>query len=116
MTPVVAGSETLVVNVEVFGVVYVFIWTRLYALNYPWLEVDEDGPWDVSCVVALVVEDILAVAAFGRKLLKITVLVDTMLLAKLLPEFTANAIAALARLNCNYLSVAMSEVVSRTGR
>jgi F0F1-type ATP synthase gamma subunit len=59
-------------------------------MAYPWLQVDEDGPRDVSCVVALVKEDILAVAAFSRKLLEIAVLVDPMLLAKLLPEFTAN--------------------------
>jgi hypothetical protein len=57
---------------------------------YPWLEVDEDGPRDVPRVVALVVKDIFAIAAFGCKLLEVPVLADSMLLAKLLPELTAD--------------------------
>jgi hypothetical protein len=112
IAPVVGGSHTILADVEVLGVVYVSILTRLYTVNYPWLEVDEDGPWDVSCVVALVVKDIFAVAAFGRKVLEVPVLVDAMFLAKLLPELTANVIAALARLNCDYLSVPVLEAVT----
>lgn len=57
---------------------------------YSGLEVDQDGPGDVPCVVALVVEDILAIAALGRKVLEVSVLADAVLLAKLLPELTAD--------------------------
>jgi hypothetical protein len=59
-------------------------------MAYPWLEVDEDGAWDVACVVALVVEDIFAVAALGREVLEVPVLADAVLLAELLPELTAD--------------------------
>jgi hypothetical protein len=38
----------------------------------------------------LVVEDIFAVTALGRKIFEIAVLTDPMLLAKLLPELTAD--------------------------
>ena len=53
---------------------------------HPWLQVDQDGARDVSRVVALVVEDVLAVAALGRKVFEVAVLADSMLLAQLLPE------------------------------
>jgi hypothetical protein len=38
----------------------------------------------------LVIEDILSVAAFGRKVFEVTVLVDAMFLAELLPELAAD--------------------------
>lgn len=58
--------------------------------TYPWLEVDQDGAWDVPCVIALVIKDIFAVTAFGRKILEVPVLTDAVFLAKLLPELTAD--------------------------
>jgi hypothetical protein len=58
--------------------------------TYSWFEVDQDGPWDVARVVALVVEDIFAIATLGRKILEVPVLTDAVLLAKLLPELTAD--------------------------
>lgn len=59
-------------------------------MTYPWLEVDQDGSRNVSRVVTLVVKDILAVTALGRKVLKVPVLTDAVLLAKLLPELAAD--------------------------
>lgn len=65
---------------------------RLVAADHthPGLEIDQDGSRNVPCVVALVVEDVLAVAALGRKVLKRAVLADSVLLAELLPELAAN--------------------------
>ncbi len=54
------------------------------------LQIDQDGPGDVSRVVALVVEDILAVAAFCREVFEVPVLADAVLLAQLLPELAAD--------------------------
>ena len=59
-------------------------------MTHSWLEIDQDSAGDVAGVVALVVEDILAVAALGRKVLEIPVLADAVFLAKLLPELTAD--------------------------
>ena len=53
-------------------------------------EVDQDGSGDVSRVVALVIEDVFAVTAFGRKVLEVPVLVDAVLLAQLLPELATD--------------------------
>lgn len=58
--------------------------------TYSRLKVYQDCPWDIPCVVALVVEDILSVTALGRKVLEIAILVDPMFLAELLPELTPN--------------------------
>lgn len=58
--------------------------------TYSWLEIDQDGPRDVPRVVALVVEDIFAIAAFGRKVLEVSVSTDAVLLAELLPELAAD--------------------------
>jgi hypothetical protein len=109
IAPVVAGSNAALANVEVLGVVDVSVRARLYSVDdlgkisqflsggsitngdtYSWLEVDQDGPWDVARVVALVVEDIFAIAALRRKVLEVPVLTDAVLLAKLLPELTAD--------------------------
>jgi len=59
-------------------------------LGYPRLEIDEDSPRNVARIVTLVVENILAVTAFCRKVLKVSVLTNPVLLAKLLPKLTAN--------------------------
>ena len=56
------------------------------------LKVNQDGPRYITGVVALVVEYILAVAALGREVLQIPVLVDPVLLAELLPELAANCV------------------------
>jgi hypothetical protein len=50
------------------------------------LEVEQDGARDVARVVGLVEEDVLAVAALGRKVLQVAILVDAVLEAELLPE------------------------------
>jgi hypothetical protein len=62
----------------------------MHEVTYSWFEVDQDGPWNVACVIALVVEHIFAVAAFCGKVLEVPVLTDAVLLAKLLPELTAD--------------------------
>jgi hypothetical protein len=82
---------------------------------YPWFEINQDRAGDVPRVIALhtapldqphirqvhflymprsfgggkshlVEEDVLPVTAFGRKVFQVAVLVDTVLLAELLPE------------------------------
>ena len=60
------------------------------AVDNAGLKVNKDGSWNVASVVALVVEYIFAVAALGREVLQIPVLVDPVLLAELLPELAAN--------------------------
>jgi len=72
---------------EVLRVVDVLVRTSLNAVDDSWLEIYENGPGDVAGVVRLVEEDIFTVSSFGRKILEITVTTDTVLLAKLLPEF-----------------------------
>ena len=56
------------------------------------LKVNKDGSWNITSVVALVVEYIFAVAALGREVLQIPVLVDPVFLAELLPELAANCV------------------------
>ena len=90
ITPVVAGTYAALSNEEVFRVVDVLVRAGLDAVDDAWLEVDQDGPGDVSGVVALVEEDVLAVAALARKVLEVAILVDAVFLAKLLPELAAN--------------------------
>lgn len=58
--------------------------------TYSGLEVYQDSPGNVAGVIALIVEYILAIAAFGCKVLEVTVLTNTMLLAKLLPKLTTD--------------------------
>ena len=62
------------------------------AVDNAGLKVNKDGSWNVASVVALVVEYIFAVAALGREVLQIPVLVDPVLLAELLPELAANCV------------------------
>jgi len=63
---------------------------RLYPMYHSRLEIEEDGARDVARVVGLVEEDILAVAAFGRVGCEITILIDAVFLAELLPELGAD--------------------------
>lgn len=58
--------------------------------TYSRLEIDQDGSWNISRVVALVEEDVFSVGAFCCKILEIAVLPNAVLLAKLLPELAAN--------------------------
>lgn len=70
----------------------------LHLETNPRLEINENGARDVSRIVALVVEHVLPIAAFGRKVLEGTVLADSVLLAELLPELAANCIPATSAL------------------
>ena len=90
ITPIITGARTCLPDEEVLGIVYVFVRAGLDVVYDTGLEVDKDGPGDIAGIVALVVEDIFAVAAFGREVLEIPILVDPMFLAELLPKLTAN--------------------------
>jgi hypothetical protein len=91
------------VDVEVLGVVNVLVGTGLDSIDdlssvqhglengrggcaYSRFQVHQDGAWDVARIVGLVEEDILAVAAFGSKVLEIAVAIDAVFLTQLLPE------------------------------
>jgi hypothetical protein len=90
IAPVVRGADAVGADIEVLRVVDVLVGPRLDAVDDARLEVDQDGPRDVPRVVALVVEDVFAVAAFGREVLEVAVLVYAVLLAELLPELAAD--------------------------
>lgn len=90
ITPVVAGTYTALSNEEVFRVVDVLVRAGLDAVYDAWLEIDQDGSGDISGIVTLVEEDVLAVAALARKVLEVAILVDAVFLAKLLPELAAD--------------------------
>lgn len=92
ITPVVGGAGTVLADVKVLGVVYILVRTGLDAVNDAGFEVDQNRSWYVSGIVALVVKDILAIAAFGRKVLEVPILVDPVLLAQLLPELAPNLV------------------------
>ena len=64
-------------HVKVLWVVDVLVWARLNAIDHARFEVEEDGARDVSRVVGLVEEDILAVAALGRKVFEVAVAIDS---------------------------------------
>jgi hypothetical protein len=81
VAPVVAGADAILADVKVLGVVDVLVGARLDGVDDAGLEVDEDGAGDVARVVALVVEDVLAVTALGGKILEVAVLADSVLLA-----------------------------------
>ena len=66
--------------IEVLWVVDVLVGARLDGIEHPGLEIEKNSTRDVASVVRLVEEDILAVAAFCRKVFEVTVLVDAMLL------------------------------------
>jgi hypothetical protein len=48
--------------------------------TYSRFQVDENGSRDVACIVGLVEEDVLAITTFGRKVLEVAILTDTMFL------------------------------------
>lgn len=58
--------------------------------TYSWFQIDQYSTRNISCVVGLVEENVLSISALGSKVFQITVLTDSMLLAKLLPELTPN--------------------------
>lgn len=63
---------------------------RSQAIAYSRFQVYQDGPRDVSGIVALVEKDVFPVAPFGRKVLQVAILANAVFLAKLLPELAAN--------------------------
>ena len=89
-TPVVSGTHAILADVKVLRIVNVLVGALLNAVYHPGLEIDEDSSWNIAGVIALVEEDVLAIAALGGKVLEVSILVDAMFLAKLLPELTAN--------------------------
>ena len=95
VAPVVARADAILANVKVLGVVDMTVRARLDAFEHAWLKVDEDGAGNVSRVVALVVKDVLAVAALGGKVFEIAVLADAVFLTELLPELTADCVGDL---------------------
>jgi len=107
--PVVARAAAFLVDVEVLRVVDVLVRARLDRLEHPRLQIQQNGARDVARIVGLVEEDILAVAALGRKVLEVAVAIDAVFLAQLLPELLADAVPALARLDCYYLSGACQQ-------
>jgi hypothetical protein len=58
--------------------------------TYARLEIYQDRSRDVTCVVRLVEKDVLSIAAFSREVLKVSILADSVFLAKLLPELASN--------------------------
>lgn len=66
-------------------------------LTYSRLQIDQDRSGNVSCVVGLVEEDVLAIAAFSRKVLEVAILANSMFLAKLLPKLASNYISLVSR-------------------
>ena len=88
--PVVPRAGPLLVHIEVLRVVYGAMTARLDAVDHAGLQVEQDGAWDVSRIVGLVKEDVFPVAAFGRVGCEIAGAIDTVLLAELLPELTAD--------------------------
>ena len=102
--PIVACTCARLVDVEVLRVVDVLVGARLDGIEHPGLEVEEDCAGNVASIVRLVEEDILAVAAFCRKVLEVAIAIDTVFLTELLPELLPDAVAALASLQCYYFS------------
>jgi hypothetical protein len=49
--PVVAGAGTILVYVEVFGIVDVLVGARLDCVEDSGLEIEKNGAWDVASVV-----------------------------------------------------------------
>ena len=77
-------------NIHILRVVYVLEGPVLYTVDNAWFEVEKDGARYVPCIVGLVKEDIFAVAAFGREVLEVAILIYAVFAAELLPEFAAN--------------------------
>jgi len=90
ITPNVAGTHAILAYVKVLGIINILVGPRLDPVNNTRLEIDQDRSRDVSGVVALVVKDIFAVTALGRKVLEVSILTDSVFLAQLLPKLAAN--------------------------
>lgn len=90
ITPVVAGADAALANIEVLWVVDVLVGTALDSVDDSGLQINQDGSWDVPSIVALVEEDVFAVTAFRCKVFESSILINSMLLAELLPELAAN--------------------------
>jgi hypothetical protein len=90
ITPIVRRPSAVLADVKVLRVINVLVGARLNAVEHSRLEVDQNRPRDVARVIALVVEDVLTIAAFGCEVLKISVLANSVFLTELLPELTAN--------------------------
>lgn len=69
ITPVVASANATLPDIEVFRIIDILVWARLYTVYDTWLEIYENGSGYVSRIVTLVVKYVLAVAAFCREIL-----------------------------------------------
>lgn len=105
VTPVVCGADAILANVKVLGIVDVLERAGLYSVDDAGFQVNEDSARDVTCVVALVEEDVFPVTALGRKILKIAILANSVFLTKLLPELAANwELSATVGVECPWCS------------
>lgn len=88
--PIVTGTCTFLVHIEVLRVVDVAVGTVDDTIDHSRLEIQHNRARDVARVVGLVEEDVLAIAAGVRALggiwVKVAILVNAMLEAELLPE------------------------------
>jgi hypothetical protein len=82
------------VDVEVFRVIDVLVWTGLDCVEDSRFQIQENGARNITSIVRLVEEDILSVSTLCRKVFKVAILIDTMLLTKLLPELRSNYIVS----------------------
>lgn len=88
--PIVTGTRTFLVHIEVLRIVNVAVGTIDDTIDHSRLEIQHNRARDVARVVRLVEEDVLAIAAGVRALgsiwVKVAILVDTVLETELLPE------------------------------
>jgi hypothetical protein len=88
--PIVTGTCAFLVHIKVLRVVDVAVGTIDDTIDHSRLEIQHNCARDVARVVGLVEKDVLAIAASVRALggiwVKITILVNTVLEAELLPE------------------------------
>jgi len=83
---------------DLYGISFVgFAQRQELSITHARLQINENGPGDVTRVIALVVKDILAVAALGCEVFQIPVLTDPMFLTQLLPELAPNYIPSANR-------------------
>lgn len=75
---------------NILGIVNIFIRARENAIDYAGLEVEENSAGNISRIVRLIEENILAVANLCCERFEIAVAVDTVFQAELLPELRAN--------------------------
>lgn len=76
--------------VEVLRVIDVFVCAGLDSVYYSGFEIEEDCAGDVACIVGLVEEDIFSITAFCCEVFEVSILVDSVFTAELLPEFAAD--------------------------